>query len=201
MNKKTICNLLIKLVKSRNSDCDILFTKIKDTYIPTTLYNILKHIRILNLKLNQLRIKKSDRIAILSENRVEWICTDLACAISGIITVPIYNSLSKDQIKYIIQDSGSNVIFVSTSLLLDRLLKIKEESGLDFEIISYNDFTGDERPEGLMFYNEIINEFESKSIVIDGSENINFINNKLNETDEEDLYSIIYTSGTTGNPK
>ncbi|MBE2256114.1 MAG: long-chain fatty acid--CoA ligase [Ignavibacteria bacterium] len=201
MNRKTICNLLIKLVKSRNSDSDIVFTKIKDKYIPATLYNILKHIRILNLKLNQLGIKKSDRVAILSENRVEWICTDLACAISGIITVPIYNSLSKDQIRYIIEDSGSKVVFVSTSLLLERLLKIKEESGLDFEIISYNDFTGDERPEGLMFYNEIINEFESKGIVIEGSENINFINDKLNETDEGDLYSIIYTSGTTGNPK
>jgi len=84
---------------------------------------------------------------------------------------------------------------------MDRLLKIKDESSLNFEIISFNDFYGDEKPEGVLFYNEIIKEFESSNNTNGGNELINFIHNKLEDTEEEDIYSIIYTSGTTGNPK
>ena len=58
-------------------------------------------------------ITKGDRVAILSENRPEWAIADFACQLLGAVTVPIYTTLTADQTAYILQDSGSRIVFVS----------------------------------------------------------------------------------------
>ena len=71
--------------------------------------------------LKQWGIRKGDRVAILSENRPEWIIADFACVSTGIVDVPIYATLTAEQTLYLLQNSGARVIFVST---LEQLRKV-----------------------------------------------------------------------------
>jgi long-subunit acyl-CoA synthetase (AMP-forming) len=70
---------------------------------------------------------RGDRVAILSENRPEWALTDLACQMIGLATVPIYNSLTSDEIRYILEDSGSRVIAVSNRGLFEKIIPIQKQ--------------------------------------------------------------------------
>src|SRR5690606_22340409 len=61
-------------------------------------------------------VRKGDRVALLTENRPEWVIVDLACQKLGAINVSLYTSLPASQVAYIIQDSGASIFFVSTSI-------------------------------------------------------------------------------------
>ena len=61
-----------------------------------------------------------DRVAILSENRPEWAIADFASLLLGAITVPIYPTLTPEQIAYMLKDSGARVVFVSTEIQLTK---------------------------------------------------------------------------------
>src|SRR6516164_11082022 len=67
-------------------------------------------------------IAKGDRVAILSENRPEWMIADFACAASGIVDVPIYTTLTAEQTLFVLQNSGARVAFVST---VEQLRKVQ----------------------------------------------------------------------------
>jgi long-chain acyl-CoA synthetase len=73
----------------------------------------LRRIEALANTLAALKLEAGDRVAILSENRPEWALTDLACQMIGLATVPIYNSLTSDEIRYILEDSASRVSALS----------------------------------------------------------------------------------------
>src|SRR4051812_29152401 len=71
-------------------------------------------------KLRSARLAPGDRVAQVSENRIEWIITDLATHLSGAVHVPIHITLSADQIADQIRDSGAKIVFVSTHDLLNK---------------------------------------------------------------------------------
>jgi long-chain acyl-CoA synthetase len=73
-------------------------------------------------------IKPGDRVAHVSENRYEWIITDLAMHLSGAVHVPIHVTLSGEQIAAQINDSGSRLIFVSSDELLAKFQKLIDPS-------------------------------------------------------------------------
>jgi len=59
-------------------------------------------------------LSKGDRVAILSENRPEWMIIDFACVTTGLVDVPIYATLTAEQTLYVLQNSGARVICVSS---------------------------------------------------------------------------------------
>lgn len=197
MNKKTITNYFYNLLEQENLTNEILFSKIGNAYIPCTMSNIVKDILYLNNKLKQLDVQKGDKIAIISENRPEWVITDFACILDGVITVPIYNSLSNDQIKYILKDSGAKICFVSNLFLLEKVLKIRDELPELKHIVSYNLFDEMNRVEGVIYFDEFMKRKDTQS----EKEILNAVKEKISVTSEEDVFTIIYTSGTTGIPK
>src|SRR5262249_48923017 len=66
-------------------------------------------------------VQRGDRVAIMSENRVEWAIADFAALSTGAITVPIYPTLSAAQVNALLEDSRPVVMFVSTAVLLHKL--------------------------------------------------------------------------------
>lgn len=197
MNKKTITAYLFKLLEQGTLNDEILFSKSGNEYISRNMSNILKDILYLNNKLEELGVKKGDKISIISENRPEWVITDFACILDGIITAPIYNSLSTDQIKYILKNSEAKICFVSNLFLLEKVLKIKTGLPDLKHIVSYNLFDEMNRIEGVIYYDELMKHDDKKS----GKEILNSIKQKIDATNEDDVFTIIYTSGTTGVPK
>jgi len=58
-------------------------------------------------------IRHGDRVALLSDSRVEWTLTDAGCLFAGAVDVPIYPTLTPGQVRYILQDSGASALFLA----------------------------------------------------------------------------------------
>ena len=65
-------------------------------------------------------VQPGDRVAQVSENRYEWIITDLALHLAGAVHVPIHVTLSGEQIAEQIAECGARLVFVSTAELLAK---------------------------------------------------------------------------------
>src|SRR3989304_3812569 len=86
--------------------------------------------------LASLGISRFDKVAIISENRPEWVYSDMAILGLGAIDVPLYPSLTSESIEFILNNSESKCIIVSNKFKLNKILKIKDKcSKLKFIII------------------------------------------------------------------
>lgn len=63
--------------------------------------------------LTKIGLKRGDRVGIISADRTEWNVTDIACSSLGISLVPIYDTQSVEDIKYVVSDAEIKVCFAS----------------------------------------------------------------------------------------
>ena len=131
-------------------------------------------------------LSNGDRCILLSENRPEWLITDIAIMNAGGVTVPLFTTYSEKDYEYIINDCKPKICIVSNKT---QLQKIKNFISDDMEIISFEKVN--DKIKNLE--NILIKNLDKKKIQIE----INF----NQEIKRKDLACIIYTSGTTGNPK
>ena len=138
--------------------------------------------------LKQWGIQKGDRVAILSENRPEWMIADFACVCSGIADVPIYTTLTAEQTLYLLKNSGAKVIFVSTLEQLRKVQSIQAQTALE-KIVVMDDIAE-------------INVIRMWSLLESASlEQDPQFDAQARQVQPEDLATLIYTSGTTGTSK
>jgi len=142
--------------------------------------------------LKSIGIEKGDRVALLSENRPQWVVADMATMMIGAVNVPLYPSLPPNQIAYIIQNSECKAVITSTMLQLNKIRKIRAEVPTVKAVISINEL---DTPD------DSVTEFETAKKLGEkfNHEHPNAIANV--ELSEHDLATLVYTSGTTGNPK
>ena len=140
-------------------------------------------------------LKPGGRVAILSENRTGWAIADLGAQAARGITVPIYATNTADQVAYVINHSGAEIIFISNRLQYEKLLAVRDKIPTVRHIFSFERFLG--KPElpvySLYQLSEISHPLtpeEQQSIEAD-----------IAQIGHDDLITIIYTSGTTGVPK
>jgi len=138
--------------------------------------------------LKQWGIQKGDRVAILSENRPEWMITDFACVTTGIVDVPIYTTLTADQTLYLLQNSRAKVIFVSTLEQLRKVQSIQAKTSLE-KIVVMDDIAE-------------VNVVPMWSLIKGASpERDQQFDEQARQIKPDDLATLIYTSGTTGTSK
>src|SRR5687768_14910257 len=97
----------------RHRKPDALSFKIDDAWIHISGEAVIERIKRIALGLAELGVKAGDRIAIISENRPEWSLTDIAILSLRAVNVPIYTTQAVEQIRYILEDSGAKMLFVS----------------------------------------------------------------------------------------
>ena len=149
--------------------------------------NTRSKIRILSNYLKKV-ISKGDRCILLSENRPEWLISDIAIMNVGGVTVPLFTTYSESDYKHIINDCEPKACIVSN---FDQFKKIKNHIKENTAVISFDDFHKKiECFENIFSKAEVDIETFSKSTET--------YNDSLRRND---LACIIYTSGTTGNPK
>lgn len=102
----------------RHSKPDALSHKINDVWENLSGEAVIEKIKFIALGLADLGVKAGDRIAIISENRPEWSLTDLAILSLRAVNVPIYTTQAVEQIRYILEDSGAKMLFVSGKKIL-----------------------------------------------------------------------------------
>lgn len=146
------------------------------------------------LGLYSLGLRRGDRVALLSESCIEWVLADQGCILMGAITVPIYPTLSPDQVNYIINDCAARAIFVSTRDKLSEIEANSRECPTIETIILFDPA----RSSGAGFVT--LEELEARGRSLE-RENPQLINELAQAAKPEDLATIIYTSGTTGEPK
>ncbi len=143
-----------------------------------------------------LGIKKGDNIAIISENRPEWVYSDMAILALGAVDVPMYPSLTASSIEFILNNSESKGVIVSNKLQLNKIIKFKSVLRyLKFIIImNEKDITPDEP--SLYSFKDV-----QEMGIIYKNNHPNYLRESMRNVHENDLCTIIYTSGTTGEPK
>jgi long-chain acyl-CoA synthetase len=192
---QTIPHYILESLR-RNRKPDALSHKIHDAWQRFSGERIIERIRHLTLGLADLGIRAGDRVAIISENRPEWSLTDLAILSLKAVNVPIYTTQAVDQIRYILENSGARVLFVSGK-------KVFSHAGAALE--------GVEQLEKVVFFDEeAVPAQEDKYLTCAAlekrGEQLDKIDEKaferlLDKLDAKDLATVIYTSGTTGEPK
>lgn len=154
-----------------------------------------KKVKLLLAYLRSIGIKKGDRVLILSENRPEWVISDLAILSLGAISVPAYYTSTSEQIKYIIENSGAKVFIVSTEHQLGKIVdtKVDDKTGCKVGNIVLMDNATSSLPAGILSLSEVFNN----EVYLSDNESEAILDN----IDDSDTASILYTSGTTGDPK
>ena len=79
----------------------------------------------------RLGAKKGDRIALISENRWEWAVTDFATLAIGAADVPIYPTLTGEQMAELMRDAGCRIAVVSTRMQFDKLHAVRAQTQLE----------------------------------------------------------------------
>jgi long-chain acyl-CoA synthetase len=138
--------------------------------------------------LREWKIARSDRVAILSENRPEWATADFAAMLLGAVVVPIYPTLTQDQVEHLLRDSGSRVAFVSTQAQLNKVLGIQAHTGLERVVV----MDPIENPRTARMDHLMAAGPDGPDPALDAT---------AKAITPEDLATLLYTSGTTGIPK
>ncbi len=144
---------------------------------------------LLNLGLSgkDMTAEGSDKIAIISNNRPEWLFTDFAAQQIGIILVPIYPTTNPSEIEFIFNDADVKYVFVSSQ---EMFTKIK---GVLPKVSSIKDIYSFDKIEGCKHWSEITNSANDSSL--------QQVASLKAAIPTSQIATIIYTSGTTGVPK
>jgi long-chain acyl-CoA synthetase len=131
-------------------------------------------------------ITTNDRCLLISENRPEWLISDLSIMLSKGITVPAYTTYVERDYEFLINDCKPSIIIVSDSTQLKKINTIIKKHSFIKKVISFENV----KDKNVTFIDEIFNKTYKQEK--------NFKEIGLRRSD---ISCIIYTSGTQGNPK
>lgn len=175
-------NIVEKFCEYEQTKPDQLFLAepVKGVYQTFTWKQAGEQIRSMAAALNAMGFGKDDKIAILSKNCAHWIMSDLAIAMAGCVSVPLYPNISAETLQEIILHSESKAIFIGK---LDQPEQIRKGVPDTLEQISFPFYPN----AGCMNWDELV----ATHLPLNG----------IPQLDPEALACIVYTSGTTGQAK
>jgi long-chain acyl-CoA synthetase len=186
---KTLNDVMAK-VTGRGDKQALLWQDRTGAWCPVTSVELYGRIRALADVLKGWGVGKGDRVMLLSENRWEWVVTDFATLALGAVDVPLYATLTPDQIGYMLRDSGAKVAVVSTREQYEKLAGAGTLPDLEHVVVMDDgDYQGAEN------FSRLMQGAEAKQAG-DAA-----FDAEAQSIQPDDLATIIYTSGTTGEPK
>ncbi|MDT5149496.1 MAG: long-chain acyl-CoA synthetase [Mycobacterium sp.] len=131
-------------------------------------------------------VQPGDRVAILSATRYEWAILDFAILSIGAVTVPIYETSSAEQVRFVLSDSGAVVAFAETDEHAKKIEQLSEELP-ELRLVLRIDGTGP----------SAFDQLAERGKATDPAE----VQARLAAIKSADVATLVYTSGTTGRPK
>jgi long-chain acyl-CoA synthetase len=186
MSLQTLNDILLAICKNRRGR--VMLQKGALGWVPISSAEIYRGVVGVARALESWGIGKGDRVAILSENRPEWAIADFAALALGAVTVPIYATQTPEQTAFLLNDSGAQVIAVSTRQQLEKAQTIQRHTPVERIIV--------------MDAVETAHAFHMQGLMLQGPTNFDpEFDARARSILPDDLATIIYTSGTTGTPK
>ncbi len=179
----------------RHDKADSINHKQTDEWLNVSAREFIKRVRHVALGLRRFGVERGDRVALMSENRVEWSIADLAILSLGAVNVPLYTTQAPEQVRFILADSGARVLLIST-----RKIYRHAEPGIKLvETLEHVVFFDDDAAQSVRDA-QSLSQLEAAGALAD-REDEGAYERFIGAIEPDDLATIIYTSGTTGDPK
>ena len=182
-----LIELFFEQYKKQTKD-KIFLSNLKDQKKDLTWEDVNSSILQLSNEISKI-INKGDRCLLISENRPEWMISDLSIMLAGGITVPAYTTYVTRDYEYIINDCTPTIIFVSNDEQFKKIKFLCEKTSSIKKVFSFEKLNGISSD----------NYFNIESL-IESNNDAKEINLEI-KAKRSDPACIIYTSGTQGNPK
>ena len=142
---------------------------------------------------NILGLKPQDKVAVLGKNRPRWIYSAMSILGANITLVPIYPSLTAEEIRFILHDSGARAIVADTADQARKVLSVMDRLPALEHIFVMDPLEGEIAPP--------VGSFDGLLERARGKVDMEAIFQGVRKIEGSDLAALIYTSGTTGRPK
>ncbi|MDE3200648.1 MAG: long-chain fatty acid--CoA ligase [Acidobacteriota bacterium] len=187
----TINDLFLRVSQASNPRA-VLWQDEFGHWLPISSDQIYQRARTLGRALQSLGVGRGDRVILISENRWEWAVSDFAILGIGAVNVPIYPTLTGEQISVLIEDAGARVAIVSSRQQYDKLAAVRDNTPLKHILV----MDAIEGATGATRFSELLADADAR-----GAERDQKFDELMQSVEPNDLATLIYTSGTTGEPK
>ena len=143
--------------------------------------------------LKNIGLQRGDRVALVSENRPEWLIADLAIMAAGCVTVPTYTTNTARDHIHILGNSGARAVIVSNQKLAKNLIPAVLTSSECHHVIAMEPLRTGQAPDWVNCH------FFTKLVSGDGD--VGALAREIADIGRNDLACLIYTSGTGGAPR
>jgi long-chain acyl-CoA synthetase len=178
---------VVVLVATSNRERAVLWQDASGAWQPISTRELLTRVYALANTFLSWGISKGDRIALLAENRWEWPVVDFATLVLGAVDVPIYPTLTAEQIALLLIDSGARIAVVSTEAQYRKVASIRDQTQLEHIVVM-------DQVEGATTLSSLLQNATPPAVDLQPWLRSFAVR-------PEDLATLIYTSGTTGEPK
>ena len=172
-----------------------------NVFVSTTFHEFYRKITVLGNALHDFGVQRGDHIGIISDNRWEWMLTDVAALGLGAIDVPRGSDSTADEISFILAHADCHITFAEDALQADKILSNIEKMPLLETIILYENTKDDIKlPADSKIEVHTLSELLERGEKL-YSEQPELFNEEVEKGHGDETATLIYTSGTTGEPK
>ena len=166
---------------------DALAAKINGKWETTSTESLIQQAEQASHGLLAMGIQPGDKVAMISNNRPEWVIMDMAILQIGAVDVPIYPTISKEEYAYIFNHAEIKICIVSDEELFDKVQKVKDQVPTLEHVFTFDSINGGTH------WSEIKERGKGGDAA--------HLESLKQAVKPDDLATLIYTSGTTGTPK
>jgi len=166
---------------------DAVTSKVNGEWIPLSTEQLINDAETFASGLLELGMQPKDKVALISNNRTEWLIADLGILMAGMINVPIYPTITEADYEYIMNDAEVKLCLVADEELGEKVKAVKDKVSTLKAFYSFDPLSICENWENIKKLGKDRNKERIQEI--------------MKGVSEEDLATLIYTSGTTGRPK
>jgi long-chain acyl-CoA synthetase len=186
-HSKTLADLL-PLSAQIYGDAPAVRYKDGEQWVDRSFNQVLEFSRQLGLGLTQLGIEKGDRVAVLGNTRPEWSYFDFAALTIGATVVPIYQTNSAEECRYVLENSDAKIVVVEDDEQLAKIREVRSQLPQLEEVV--------------LMIGEAEDAISMAALSAKGSEADPALwEQRYSSVTPDDICTFIYTSGTTGPPK